>query len=186
MTSGEAFVSMDRLLEETRSGPTFLRQPAIADVVLASLDHGAQIGHYDLHAWAIMPNHVHLLLTPVVSLSKLLGSLKTATATQANLLLHRTGQPFWQDESYDHVVRNEREFARIRLYIENNPARAGLVAFPEDYPWSSARGLLTRNGKSRCGAASQAAAVSQTAPPTVREQAGCKPAAGRGPAPQHP
>jgi hypothetical protein len=49
----------------------------------------------------------------------------------------RTGQPFWQDESYDHLVRHREEFERIRNYIENNPVVAGLVQAPEQYLWSS-------------------------------------------------
>ncbi|MGD0522851.1 MAG: transposase [Terracidiphilus sp.] len=85
-----------------------------------------------------MPNHVHLLLTPHVTVSKLLGSLKAATATRANLLLRRSGQPFWQSESYDHVVRTELEFRRIQRYVENNPVKAGLATEPDDYLWSSA------------------------------------------------
>jgi len=86
-----------------------------------------------------MPNHLHLLLTPQVSLSKLLGSLKAATARRANLLLQRTGQAFRQDESYDHLVRSGEEFRRIQRYIENNPVKAGLAETPEQYVWSSAR-----------------------------------------------
>ena len=138
LTSGQAFVTMDRLLDQARCGPPFLRQPGIAQLVLASMEYGVEIGHYQLHSWVIMPNHVHLLLTPHVGASKLLGSLKTATAKPANLLLRRAGQPFWQGESYDHLVRNEDEFRRIRWYIENNPVTAGLAARPEEYPWSSA------------------------------------------------
>ncbi len=112
--------------------------PAACALVLASLEYGAEAVHYQLHSWVIMPNHVHLLLTPQVSVSKLLGSLKAATAKRANLLLHRTGQPFWQDESYDHLIRNGDEFWRIQRYIENNPVTACLAARPEDYVWSSA------------------------------------------------
>jgi REP element-mobilizing transposase RayT len=85
-----------------------------------------------------MPNHVHLLLTPRVSVSKLLGSLKVATAKRANLLLQRSGQPFWQDESYDRLVRDGDEFRRIQRYIEGNPVTALLAARPEQYAWSSA------------------------------------------------
>jgi putative DNA methylase len=129
---------MDRLLDHARCGPVFLMQSAVAELVLASIQYGTEIGHYELHAWVIMPNHVHLLLTPRVSASKLLGSLKSATGKRANLLLQRTGQPFWQDESYDHLVRNDEEFRRIRRYIENNPVTAGLAAKPEEYEWSSA------------------------------------------------
>jgi REP element-mobilizing transposase RayT len=138
LTSGEAFVTMDRLLDHARCGPMFLRQSAIAQLVLDSIDYGAEIGHYQLHAWVIMSNHVHLLLTPHINVSKLLCSLKAATAKRANLLLKRTGQPFWQDESYDHLVRDGDEFRRIHRYIGYNPVAAGLVAQPEDYLWSSA------------------------------------------------
>jgi putative transposase len=53
-------------------------------------------------------------------------------------LLGRTGQPFWQDESYDRLVRNGEEFGRIQRYIENNPVATCLVARPEEYLWSSA------------------------------------------------
>lgn len=140
LTSGEAFLAMDRLLDEARRGPMYLRQPAIAELVIASINHGAGLGQYEIHAWVIMPNHVHLLLTPRVSLSKLLRSLKSTTAKQANLLLHRRGLPFWQDESYDHLARNDEEFRRIQRYIENNPVKACLVSKAEDYPWSSGAG----------------------------------------------
>jgi REP element-mobilizing transposase RayT len=137
-TSGEAFAAMDKLLVEARSGPTFLKQTAIAELVRASILYGADVGHYEIHSWVIMANHVHLLITPRVGLSQLLCSLKTATATRANLLLHRTGQPFWQDECYDHLVRSGDEFRRIQRYIENNPVKACLASSPEDYVWSSA------------------------------------------------
>ena len=49
-----------------------------------------------------------------------------------------TGSPFWQEESYDHLVRNQREFEKIRCYIEENPVRAGLVGDASQYRWSSA------------------------------------------------
>jgi len=55
-------------------------------------------------------------------------------------LLARTGQPYWQAESYDHSVRNDRESDRLKAYIENNPVKPGLVANAEDYLWSSAAG----------------------------------------------
>jgi hypothetical protein len=67
-----------------------------------------------------------------------LKSLKGVTAREANKILGRTGEPFWQHESYDHWVRNAEEFERIRLYIENNPVKAGLAAQPSAYRWSSA------------------------------------------------
>ena len=59
-------------------------------------------------------------------------------------MLGHTGQPFWQDESYDRLVRDEAEFQRITRYIEMNPVKAGLAAKPEDFPWSSAGPIHNR------------------------------------------
>ena len=70
--------------------------------------------------------------------SRLLRSLKGYTAYQANRLLGRTGEPFWQRESYDHWVRSQEEWQRIAAYIENNPVKAGVVSQAEEYRWASA------------------------------------------------
>ena len=85
-----------------------------------------------------MANHVHVLLLPRVPPSRLLKSLKGYTAYQANRLLGRTGEPFWQRESYDHWVRSQEEWQRIAAYIENNPVKAGVVSQAEEYRWASA------------------------------------------------
>jgi REP element-mobilizing transposase RayT len=138
LLTGHAFVWVDRQLDTTRQNPFFLRQPAIAQIVVDSIQRGASIDHYQLHAFVVMPNHVHLLLAPHVAPSRLLKPLKGCTAREANRILGRTGEPFWQRESYDHWVRGGAEFERIRRYIENNPVKAGLVAQASDYPWSSA------------------------------------------------
>ncbi|HEY1493659.1 MAG TPA: transposase [Candidatus Solibacter sp.] len=139
--SGKAFAIMDRLLDEARTGPFYLRQPAIADMVVDAIQYNADVlHHYVLHAFAVMPNHVHVLVTPQVPLSKLTKSLKGITAKRANIMMSQTGKPFWQEESYDHVVRNGREFERICNYIEENPVRAGLVRTACEYRWSSAAG----------------------------------------------
>jgi hypothetical protein len=61
--------------------------------------------------------------------------------------LARTGKPFWQEEYFDRLVRNDAEFAKIRRYIEWNPVVAALAAQPEEFPWSSAfAGLKSRAG----------------------------------------
>jgi putative DNA methylase len=139
LTSGEAFERMDRMLDEVRSGPFHLRQPEVAGMVVETLHYNADVlGHYDLHAFVVMPNHVHLLVSPLAPLPKLTRSLKGITAKRANAMLHLTGSSFWQEESYDHMVRGREEFARISLYIEQNPVRAGLVQDPSEFPWSSA------------------------------------------------
>ncbi len=129
---------MDRFLDLAHSGPVFLRQEAIAGLVVDSLFKGVELGHYELASFAVMANHVHVLLLPLIPPSALLKSLKGHTAREANRLLGRIGEPFWQRESYDHCVRDSLEFARIAAYIENNPVKAGLVQRAEDYEWSSA------------------------------------------------
>jgi putative transposase len=137
--AGQAFVWMDRYLDTARTGPLYLGQEPIAALVQASIYYGAQeLKYYDLGAYVIMANHVHLLVSPRTLPSRFLQTLKGYTARQANLVLNRTGQPFWQSESYDHWVRNDGERERIKSYIENNPVKAGLVTNVEDYRWSSA------------------------------------------------
>ena len=139
VTSGEAFVAIDRLLDSGASGPLFFRQARIAALVVAALRDGEDRFHrYELHSFVVMPNHVHLLVTPHVDSIKWLGPMKGFTAFQANRLLARRGKPFWQDESYDHLVRTEDEFQRVRGYIENSPVKAGPVVAPELFRWSSA------------------------------------------------
>jgi putative transposase len=139
LNSGRAFVVMDRLLDEARSGTFYLRQPHLADMITEAIHYNADLlGHYLLHAFVVMPNHVHLLVTPAVRLPKLTKSLKGITAKRANAMLGLTGTPFWQEESYDHLARNRREFDNIRNYIERNPVRAGLVREACAYRWSSA------------------------------------------------
>jgi putative transposase len=138
LSSGQAFAWIDRYLDSQRCGPTYLTQEPIARLLVDSLHRGVLLGNYDLGPYAIMANHVHVLLLPKVPPSRLMQSLKGATARQANLILGRTGETFWQAESYDHWVRDEREWNRIAAYIEGNPVKAGLVPRAEDYRWSSA------------------------------------------------
>jgi putative transposase len=116
---------MDRLLDNASTGPQYLRIPEIANMVVEALHYRDQVlQHYDLHRYAVMANHVHLLITPKVDVSKLMHSLKRFTAKEGNRMLGLTGQPFWQDESYDRLIR-DGEFERIANYIEMNPVKAG-------------------------------------------------------------
>jgi putative transposase len=85
-----------------------------------------------------MPNHVHVVLLPKTSLPVITRWLKGSSARKANLILGRTGEAFWQDESFDHRVRDEVELDRIVRYVEHNPVSAGLAADARDWPWSSA------------------------------------------------
>ena len=137
-STGKAFVWMDRYLDTTRLGPAFLRLPEVADLVVATLWRGPDMGLYDLRAFVVMSNHVHVLFRPQQPVSPVLQWLKGTTARSANRILARTGMPFWQRESYDHWVRDERELERIAAYVESNPVKAGLTVERSQYRWSSA------------------------------------------------
>ena len=97
---------------------------------------------YELHACVVMPDHVHLLLTPLPtpggegyhSLTTILHGIKSYTANQINRLLGRKGS-FWLDERYDRVMRDEAEFGEKLRYIENNAVVRELVHYADDYPF---------------------------------------------------
>ena len=136
---GEAFAESDHRLDLATDGPLFMKDPEVAASVSRVLLAGDSDWHwYELLAWVVMANHVHVLLRPRTDLTKLVMNVKSASARRCNALLGRVGQPFWQEEAYDHWVRNDRERNSIIDYIEFNPVKAGLVAEPADWPWSSA------------------------------------------------
>ena len=119
--SGKQFLTADLSLDAAATGPRWLSDPEIAGYAEDAIDRGAELGHYNLHAYVVMPNHVHLLLDPQVPLRRITGGIKGVSARDANGALGRTGKPFWQDESFDHWIRNGAQFERIRNYIEHNP-----------------------------------------------------------------
>ncbi len=135
---GVHFVATDRRLDAAKFGPHWLRDPRIAEAVVDAVLRGVELHHYELHAYVVMPNHVHVLVTPRKALAQITGGLKSASAKRANQILGRTGKRFWQDESFDHWIRTAAQLERVRLYIEHNPVSAGLAERPEDWPWSSA------------------------------------------------
>jgi type I restriction enzyme R subunit/putative DNA methylase len=136
---GRAFVARDRVLDRDTRGPQWIEDGRIAGHLAETLEAGdLERSFYRLCAWVIMPNHVHLLVLPKRPLPVITRWLKGSSARRANQLLARTGQPFWQDESFDHWVRSTREFDKIRRYIEHNPVSAEFVSSAELWPWSSA------------------------------------------------
>jgi REP element-mobilizing transposase RayT len=92
---------------------------------------------YDLRAAVVMPDHVHLLLTPEgeYSLSRIMKGIKGGSARTINTMRHQSGQ-VWQHESYDRIVRDENELLEKVEYMFNNPLKAGLTDDPLDYPGS--------------------------------------------------
>jgi putative transposase len=139
-TPGHAFVAQDRILDRGSTGPRWLHDPRIADLVADAILIG-EIERYFYHlgAWVVMPNHAHLLILPVVPVQALMRWLKGSTARRPNQILGRTGHPFWQQESWDHYLRNAAQIDRTKAYIEQNPVSAGLVISAECWRRSSAR-----------------------------------------------
>lgn len=76
-SAGQIFVQWDRQLDKASGGPLWLRDPRIAQCVVDSLRFGeAQLGLYQLRAWVVMPNHVHVLWMPQAPLSRITRSVK--------------------------------------------------------------------------------------------------------------
>ena len=93
---------------------------------------------YDLGDLVVMPNHVHLLVTPIPGdeLEDILQSRKRQSSREINALLGREGT-LWQKHSFDHIVRNENALEKFRAYIEDNPRNAGLASSEYRYRLAS-------------------------------------------------
>lgn len=145
------FKRFDSLLDKVSTGPHWLSEPAVAEIVKDAI-HYRDEKAYDLITYSIMPNHVHMVMRlleriePVrradcptnekqYPLTKILQKLKWNTSLRSNRVLKRSG-PFWQGESYDHVIRNDDELDRTIWYVLQNPVKAGLVQSWEQWPWN--------------------------------------------------
>ena len=105
---------------------------------LGTLEPAAKAAACDVHAYALMPNHVHLLVTPRVTagVSRLMRSLSGRYAQYVNAVHGRSGA-LWDGRYKASLVDSERYLLACYRYIEANPVRAGPVRHPGDYPWSS-------------------------------------------------
>jgi putative transposase len=126
------FDLFDSYMANDKSLPDTLIQKDISNVVKHTL-HCRDAIDYKLMCYCIMPNHVHTLIQPINDsngkfklIPEITKAWKGVSARRINKILSVQGQ-LWQHESYDHVVRNEKEFNNIVLYILNNPVKAGLV-----------------------------------------------------------
>jgi REP element-mobilizing transposase RayT len=114
--------------------------PQARDVVLRHIVFDDQrVMH--LHTAIVMPDHMHLLLTPfwdecgdAYSVARIMKGIRGASARSVNVLLRRKGS-LWQDESFDHELRNGESIEAKSHYICMNPVRAGLATTPDEYPW---------------------------------------------------
>jgi REP element-mobilizing transposase RayT len=93
-----------------------------------------------LHAAVVMPDHVHLILTPLTdengsfSISQIMHAIKSESVHRINKALGRRGK-LWQDESFDHMLRGDESLSSRTMYILENPVRAGLVKHSSEYRW---------------------------------------------------
>lgn len=135
-------------LDRCETGPTFLRDPAISELVVGSLHyhHGAR---HLLGPFVVMPNHLHAILRPLsppdeetVGLETIVQGIKGFTARRANEHLGRRG-PFWQREYYDHLIRDREEWIALADYTHANPVAAGLCRSPGDWKWSNFRSFAS-------------------------------------------
>lgn len=119
-----------------------LRHPEVARYVQNSFlhFHGER---YHLHAWCIMPNHVHILIEPLTDLALILQGWKSFTtrwimARNNELGLGIPGKNLWMREYWDRYIRDAEHYQKVLEYIHQNPVSAGLCGDPGDWQWSSA------------------------------------------------
>jgi putative transposase len=121
---------------------SLLQSTRMAELLTDVLFHYQQQGRYRLHEYVVMPDHFHLLITPVspATLERAVQFIKGGFSYRARKELGFATE-IWQTSFYDHRVRDANEYARFRHYIHVNPVRRGLAPVPEKFPYSSA--LLT-------------------------------------------
>lgn len=135
------FTAYETILEKSDFGPKWLAIDAVAEQVAAAL-HYFDAKRYELIAYCLMSNHIHVVFTlndngtmGAVTLQQTMHSLKSFTASKCNELLDRTGA-FWEYESYDRLVRDRDELHRIVKYVLQNPVKAGLCQGWQDWEWT--------------------------------------------------
>jgi REP-associated tyrosine transposase len=119
--------------------------PVARDIVISSCLHDHRI-KYELSVAVVMPDHAHLILTPLLdeqreeicSLTEIMRAIKSASAHLTNRRLNRHG-PVWQEESFDHVLRSSEGLDAKVEYVLQNPVRRGLIKASQGYAWSLQR-----------------------------------------------
>ncbi len=106
-------------------GSCILQKPEIAQIVRGSLEYYDKI-KYLLHAWCIMPNHVHVVFQILAehTLSEVLQGWKSFTSHAINKHLGTHGQ-LWQSDCYNHIIRSEKEYYHQIRYVWDNPLKTG-------------------------------------------------------------
>jgi putative transposase len=110
-----------------------------ARLFLQTLYRYRREGRFQLHAFVLMPEHIHLLLTPApdVTLEHAIQLIKGGYSHALGSILGRKRE-IWQRGFTDHRVRDDRDFSNHRNYIHRNPVEGRLVSDPSEYRWCSA------------------------------------------------
>ncbi|MFZ0771128.1 MAG: transposase [Candidatus Sulfotelmatobacter sp.] len=110
-----------------------------ARLFLETLYRHRREGRYELHAFVVMPEHVHLLLTPAsdVTIERAIQLIKGAYSHELRTIIGRD-QEIWQRGFTDHRIRSELDFMHHRNYIHHNPVERGMVGDPGEYRYCSA------------------------------------------------
>jgi REP-associated tyrosine transposase len=116
---------------------------ALASTVVEQIVTCRDRGFYKLHAFALMPEHLHILLTPSdeTTIEKAMQMIKGGSAHQIGIERPQAF-PIWHRSFHDRWIRDAEQFWQAKSYIEQNPVKARLVATAEQYPWSSANGKV--------------------------------------------
>jgi putative transposase len=128
----------------TYSGQLILQSDRMASLLLDTLLHYRRENKYQLHEYVIMPNHIHLLITPTsgLTIEKVMQFIKGGFSYRVRKELGLTVE-VWERGYVDHRIRDARDFQQHVAYIRDNPVRAGLVPVPEAFPYSSAAPAAT-------------------------------------------
>lgn len=144
------FIAQEKLLEDIQLGPQYLKNPDVAKIIMEEIKRFDNES-YHLICFSIMSNHVHLVIDTAIQLDDeidtsrifeaykpldvIMKRIKGPTAVRANRIINRSGQ-FWERESFDSYIRDEKMFHNVVSYTLNNPVKAGLVKNWQEWPYT--------------------------------------------------
>ena len=125
-------------------GRNVFQIPEVAEILIAAMLHYRDTNAYLLHEFVVMPNHLHLLLTPgpITSLERAVQLIKGGSSYQIRKQRGHKMQ-IWQQGFHDWTIRDSNDWHTKTEYIRMNPVRAQLAEKPEDWLYSSATGKFT-------------------------------------------
>jgi len=137
-------LKQEKYLDSRKDGPFHFSDSNLAQIAVESLLFWDN-KRIEVICFCIMPNHIHAVIRTMrpdeveggieVALNSIMHSIKRHSANQCNKLLNTAGR-FWQEESFDRLVRDRNELSRIISYIINNPVKAGFCNTPKDWKWN--------------------------------------------------